>query len=85
MRYIYMDEAGTSAKEPVSVVVGIILHADRQYVNAEARLDEALKLVPTELQDWSGPGSGGLFFWHPKRFKPNCRFLPVWNVQFESR
>ena len=31
MRLIYMDEAGTSAKEPIAVVIGIIVHPDTQY------------------------------------------------------
>lgn len=45
-----MDEAGTSAKEPVSVLVGVILHADGQYVKAEVRLNEVLQLVPAKLR-----------------------------------
>jgi hypothetical protein len=41
-----MDEAGTSAKEPVSVVVGLIAHADEHVMSAEALADEALGAVP---------------------------------------
>jgi hypothetical protein len=33
-----------------------------------------------ELADWSGPGSGNLYFWHPRRYEPTSRFLPVWKI-----
>ena len=46
MRYIYIDEAGTSANEPVSVVAGIIVHADLQWRLLEQKLTDALSLVP---------------------------------------
>lgn len=46
MRYIYLDEAGTSAQEPVTVVAGIILDADAHYTKAERRLEELLRSMP---------------------------------------
>lgn len=46
-----MDEAGTSKLEPVTVVVGVIIHADRDWMRAQ-RLVTALydKYVPAELR-----------------------------------
>lgn len=38
MRFIYTDEAGISAKEPVSVTAGVIVDADSQWRRAEASL-----------------------------------------------
>lgn len=51
MRYIFVDEAGTSEKEPITVVVGIIAHADAHVMIAEALLKEALGGVPLKFQD----------------------------------
>ncbi|WP_143324190.1 DUF3800 domain-containing protein [Caulobacter sp. X] len=39
MRYIYMDEAGTADHEPVTVVAGIVVHADTQFRPAENELN----------------------------------------------
>jgi hypothetical protein len=46
VRLIYVDEAGTSVKEPVSVVVGIIIHADEQWKQIQSKVAEVLKVVP---------------------------------------
>jgi hypothetical protein len=46
VRFIYIDEAGTSAQEPVSVVVGIVVDADNQWKRAESLIIQALELVP---------------------------------------
>jgi hypothetical protein len=32
MRLIYVDEAGTAGIEPIAVAIGIIVHADTQYM-----------------------------------------------------
>ena len=51
VHYIYMDEAGTSAKEPVTVVVGVIIHADRHWRSAAQLLETTLdSLVPADLR-----------------------------------
>lgn len=47
MRYIFVDEAGTSAHEPVTVVVGIIANADRHVMAAEQLVNEILGSVPS--------------------------------------
>lgn len=46
MRFIYLDEAGTSRPEPVSVVAGPIVNADTQYVALERAITQALTKVP---------------------------------------
>ncbi|UPJ30297.1 DUF3800 domain-containing protein [Bradyrhizobium sp. CW1] len=75
MRYIYLDEAGTSAKEPVSVVAGIIVHADQQYVLAEQRLQQLLQMVPPELR--------GDFVFHAKSVWGDHSLREAW--PFEDR
>lgn len=46
MRFIYMDEAGTSAHEPVTVVVGVIIHADTQWVSAADLIRYHFQAIP---------------------------------------
>jgi Protein of unknown function (DUF3800) len=48
VRYIFVDEAGTSALEPVTVVVGIIADADKDVMNAEAMVREIIGAVPPQ-------------------------------------
>lgn len=59
LRYIYLDEAGTSASEPVSVVVGVIVDADKHWRLAQEKVNELLaKYVPPSLK--------GSFVFHAK-------------------
>jgi hypothetical protein len=51
VRYVFIDEAGTSKKEPISVVVGIIIHADNQCGPAEKAVANALELIPHGLRE----------------------------------
>lgn len=46
-----MDEAGTSAHEPVTVVVAIVANADEHVMTAEAAVLEALGAVPKQFRD----------------------------------
>jgi Protein of unknown function (DUF3800) len=46
VRYIFIDEAGISANEPISVVAGIIVHADKQCAPAEEAIENVLDLIP---------------------------------------
>jgi hypothetical protein len=48
VRYVFIDEAGTSTDEPISVVVGIVVHADKQSVSAEHAVSEILGLIPAD-------------------------------------
>lgn len=51
MRLIYIDEAGTSRHEPVSVVTGIILDADSRWDLVAAAIDEIRReFVPVSEQ-----------------------------------
>jgi hypothetical protein len=51
VRYIFVDEAGTSAREPISVVVGLVANADEHVMSAEALVLEALRGVPSQFRD----------------------------------
>jgi hypothetical protein len=51
MRFIYMDEAGTSADEPLVVEVALIVEADQQVHLAERLIDETLGAVPVNFRD----------------------------------
>jgi hypothetical protein len=64
VRYVLVDEAGTSAREPVTIVVGLVAHADEHMMLAEAAINEALGAVPEEFRQdfvfhaaeiWSSP------------------------------
>lgn len=46
MHYVYVDEAGTKANDPVRVVAGIIVEADLQYPVVEQEIDSLLQTVP---------------------------------------
>jgi hypothetical protein len=50
VRYVFIDEAGTSAEEPVTVVVGLIIDADKQLMLAEAAVSEVLGAVPKQFR-----------------------------------
>lgn len=50
MRFIYMDEAGTSEQEPVTIVVGLIVDADNQLASAETAMKDVLGSVPRKFQ-----------------------------------
>lgn len=52
VRLIYTDEAGTSAKEPVCVVVAIIVHGDHQWRPLEADMRRIVaERVPEHIKD----------------------------------
>lgn len=51
MRYIFVDEAGTSAPEPVTVVVGLIANADEDIIDAENLFYDVIGGIPEELKD----------------------------------
>jgi hypothetical protein len=72
VKYIYVDEAGTSAHEPVTVVVGVIVDADRQWVKAETALKQVLKSVPKHYRD------GFIFHaksvWGDKKYRDGWEF-----------
>jgi hypothetical protein len=51
VRLIYTDEAGTSAREPVCVVSGVIVHADEELRTVQRELERAIwQGVPSQYQ-----------------------------------
>jgi hypothetical protein len=69
VRFVYIDEAGTSAQEPVTVVVGIVVHADKQWALAASAIADVLKAVPDCYQ------AGFIFhakaIWGDKKYHAN--------------
>ncbi|MDR6952700.1 hypothetical protein J2X65_002059 [Ancylobacter sp. 3268] len=51
MRFIFIDEAGTSAPEPVTVVAGVIADADKHIMSADERIREILQSVPSSIRN----------------------------------
>ncbi len=71
VRLIYMDEAGTSAKEPVSVVASVIVDANTQWKVLADALEEAFdELVPDKFR------SG--FVFHAKELIGGKRYQQEW-------
>jgi hypothetical protein len=50
MRFIYTDETGTSANSETTIVVGIMLEPDSQYVPVQAALMEAVGHIPEQYR-----------------------------------
>jgi hypothetical protein len=72
VRYVYVDEAGTSVHEPVTVVVGIIVHADRDWKSAEAEIGKVLALVPKALHRD--------FVFHAKTVWGSKKYREIWSM-----
>lgn len=51
LRYVFVDEAGTSAKERVTVVVAVIVRAEIEMLLAETRLKELKLSVPPDFRE----------------------------------
>jgi hypothetical protein len=51
VRFIYVDEAGTAEHEPVTVVVGIILHADTQWMDTARTILQTFQKVPAKFRE----------------------------------
>ena len=72
MRFVYIDEAGTSQQEPVTIVAGLIIDADNQLMSAEAAVCEALGAVPPQLSDG--------FVFHAKDVWSNKGYRDHWRM-----
>jgi hypothetical protein len=72
LRFIYTDEAGTSAKEPIVVMVGLVVDADAQQRPAERCLQQLHATVPEQFRD--GFISHATTIWSDKKKK----YRPVW-------
>ena len=52
MRVAYLDESGTSPKEPVLAVAGILIHGDTQLISVEAHLGSLVeKHIPEDKRE----------------------------------
>jgi hypothetical protein len=51
VRFIYVDEAGTSEQEPVSVVVGLIVQADKEWLPAAQAVQSLRPTVPEKFRN----------------------------------
>jgi hypothetical protein len=51
VRFVFVDEAGTSTHEPVTVVVAIVADADSHVMSAEALVKETLGAVPSQHKE----------------------------------
>jgi hypothetical protein len=71
VRFIYTDEAGTSANEPVTVVVGVIVHADTQWMAGYERIMVALSKVPAQYREE--------FIFHAKSVWGDTKFREGWS------
>lgn len=71
MRYIYVDEAGTSANEPVSVVVGIITKPDADLLAVRKEMRLLLELVPSQHRNG--------FHFHAKDVWGHPRYREGWS------
>lgn len=67
-----MDEAGTAAKEPVTIVVGLIVNADETLMLAETAINEVLGAVPDTFR----PG----FIFHATDIAGNPRYRAEWSM-----
>lgn len=74
MRFVFMDEAGTSASrdEKLRLVAAIIVHADKQMVQAEVALSEALQAVPKDFRDG--------FVFHAEEIMNNDKYRDRWRL-----
>lgn len=72
VRFLFMDEAGTSAEEPVTVVVALIADADSHVMSAEALALETLSGVPPQLQEG--------FVFSAKRVFNNNAYRDKWSM-----
>jgi hypothetical protein len=73
VRFIYTDEAGTSASEPVTIVVALIVHADLQWAPAVARINAVLDTVPEKYR--------GDFVFHAKTVRGDQKYRPDWSKE----
>lgn len=72
MRYVFVDEAGTSAREPVTVVVGIIADADNHVMSAEALAHELIGAVPEQHKKG--------FIFHATQVFSDRRYQANWSI-----
>ncbi len=72
MRLVFVDEAGTSAHEPITIVVGLIAHADEHVMSGEALVHETLGAVPKQFAD--------SFVFHSTDVFQNPKYQEAWGL-----
>lgn len=71
VRYVYLDEAGTAAHEPITVEAGVIVKPDAVWKSIEARIAEIVnQLVPSEFREG--------FVFHAKELFGGGRYRDRW-------
>lgn len=71
VRYVYLDEAGTAAHEPITVEAGVIVKPDAVWKGIDAKIaDIVSRLVPDEFR------AG--FVFHAKELFNGGRYRPRW-------
>lgn len=71
VHYIYVDEAGTSQHEKASVVVGVMVHADTQWMLAKEAVAEVLSAVPAQFRNG--------FVFHAKTIWGHRKYREGWS------
>lgn len=72
MRFIYTDEAGTSAVEPVSIVVGLVVHADTQWRPAAQLIRSLRATIPEQFRNDIA---------HAKTIWGSHKYRPEWSPE----
>lgn len=67
VRFIFVDEAGTSDHEPITVIASLIVHADEQLLFADTAIKEALDAVPSLYRE--GFHFHATEVWNSKEFR----------------
>jgi hypothetical protein len=76
MRHIYIDEAGTSAPEPVSVVAALIVNPDFHCYPIMRRVRELWdQHIPNEYRHDNQRTLHGDFKFHAKRVSDEAKYL----------
>lgn len=74
LRFIYLDEAGTSAGEPVAVVSGVVIDADRDWLAADGLVRELVRrFVPDQFREG--------FVFHAKSVWGDKKFRDGWPLE----
>jgi hypothetical protein len=73
VRYVFIDEAGTAPKEPVRVVAGVIVHADKHCMQADEAVRQIQELIPAHIQE-KLPVFHAKQIWGDERLRDNWPF-----------
>ncbi|MEF3366790.1 DUF3800 domain-containing protein [Methylocystis sp. 9N] len=73
MRYIYLDEAGTSAREPVTVVVGVITKPDDHWAAVRKEISDLVTTVPERYRQ--------NFHFHAKSIWGDKKYREDWAIE----